>query len=84
MLLTVALLDFRPNQSMQTMTNPTDTNLVGTFGAEVSWWSLHFIGVSTFLIPVFFFWMTYLSLRSARRLVGTRILAMILCIFTLS
>ncbi|HSY53023.1 MAG TPA: DNA translocase FtsK [Opitutaceae bacterium] len=83
-LLTVALLDFRPNQSMQTMTNPTDTNLVGTFGAEVSWWSLHFIGVSTFLIPVFFFWMTYLSLRSARRLVGTRILAMILCIFTLS
>jgi S-DNA-T family DNA segregation ATPase FtsK/SpoIIIE len=83
-LLTVALLDFRPAQSIQTTTNPTDKNLVGTFGVDFSWWSLHLIGVSTYLIPVFFFWATYLSLRSARRLVGTRIFAMVICVMTLS
>jgi S-DNA-T family DNA segregation ATPase FtsK/SpoIIIE len=84
-LLTVALLDFNPNQSGgYSTTSPTDKNLVGTFGAEFSWWSLHIIGVSTFLIPVFLAWAAYLSLRSARRLVGTRLLAMLLCIMTLS
>jgi len=83
-LLTVALLDFRPNQSSHATTNPTNTNLVGRFGAEFSWLSLHIIGVSTFLIPVFFFWAAYLSLRSSRRLVVSRIFAMILCIVTLS
>jgi S-DNA-T family DNA segregation ATPase FtsK/SpoIIIE len=83
-LLTVALLDFRPNQSSHTTTSPTDTNLVGKFGSEFSWDSLHIIGVSTYLIPVFFFWAAYLSLRSARRLVVSRIFAMILCIVTLS
>src|SRR5580693_124936 len=61
LLLTVALLDFRPAQSSHTTTSPTDKNLVGAFGAEFSWDSLHFIGVSTFLIPVFFFWAAYIS-----------------------
>ncbi|HXB01406.1 MAG TPA: DNA translocase FtsK [Opitutaceae bacterium] len=83
-LFTVALLDFRPNQSSHTTTSPTDTNLVGKFGSEFSWDSLHIIGVSTYLIPVFFFWASYLSLRSARRLVFTRILAMVLCAVTLA
>ncbi|HEV8073545.1 MAG TPA: DNA translocase FtsK [Opitutaceae bacterium] len=83
-LLTVALLDFRPNQSSHTTTSPTNTNLVGKFGSEFSWDSLHIIGVSTYLIPVFFFWAAHLSLRSARRLVVSRIFAMILCIVTLS
>jgi S-DNA-T family DNA segregation ATPase FtsK/SpoIIIE len=36
------------------------------------------------LIPIFFFWAAYLSLRSARRLVLSRILAMLLCVMTLS
>src|ERR1700704_2751297 len=80
LLITVALLDFNPNQSGYSTTSPTDKNLVGTFGAEFSWWSLHIIGVSTFLIPVFFFWAAYLCLRSARRLVLSRILAMLLCV----
>ncbi|HXC02543.1 MAG TPA: DNA translocase FtsK [Opitutaceae bacterium] len=83
-LFTVALLDFRPNQSSHTTTSPTDTNLVGVFGSDFCFWSLYFIGVSTYLIPVFFFWASYLSLRSARRLVFTRILAMVLCVVTLA
>jgi DNA segregation ATPase FtsK/SpoIIIE, S-DNA-T family len=83
-LLTVALLDFNPNQSAYTTTSPTEKNLVGTFGADFSFWALRIIGVSTYLIPIFFFWVSYLCLRSARRLVLSRILAMLLCIMTLS
>ncbi|HZP60744.1 MAG TPA: DNA translocase FtsK 4TM domain-containing protein [Opitutaceae bacterium] len=83
-LLTVALIDFRPEQSHYMTTNPTDKNLVGAFGAETSRWLLFLIGVSTVMVPLFLFWSAYLSLRSARRLVFTRIAAMILCIATLS
>ncbi len=83
-LLTVALIDFRPEQSSHMTTNPTDTNLVGTFGADSSWWLLFLIGASTVMMPLLLFWSAYLSLRSARRLVFTRIAAMVLCIATLS
>ena len=83
-LLTVALIDFRPEQSTHMTTNPIDKNLVGTFGADTSWSLLFFIGVSTVMVPLFLFWSAYLSLRSARRLVFTRIVAMGLCIATLS
>jgi len=83
-LLTAALLDFHPDQSAYTTTNPTDKNIVGTFGANFCFWSLRVIGVSTYLIPIFFFWVSYLCLRSARRLVLSRVLAMLLCIMTLS
>ena len=83
-LLTVALIDFRPEQSRYMTTTPTDTNLVGVFGAETSRWLLFLLGVSTVMVPLFLFWSAYLSLRSARRLVFTRIAAMVLCIATLS
>jgi len=83
-LLTVALLSFDPSQSAYATTNPTGKNLVGTFGSNFGFWSLRIIGVSTYLVPIFFFWASYLCLRSARRLVLSRILAMLLCIMTLS
>ncbi len=83
-LLTVALIDFRPEQSSHMTTNPTDKNLVGVFGAEASWWLLFLIGASTVMVPLLLFWSAYLSLRSARRLVFPRIVAMGLCIATLS
>ena len=59
-------------------------NLVGVIGAEFSWWSYHLLGVSTWLIPVFLIWMTYIYLRSARSLAGTRFIAMLCCIISLS
>ena len=80
----VALVDFRPEQSIWHTTSPTSVNLVGVVGAESSWWSYHLIGASTWLIPVFLFWMTYIYLRSARSLTGTRIFAMACCILSLS
>ncbi len=59
-------------------------NLVGVIGAEFSWWSYYLIGVSTWLFPVFLFWMTYIYLRSARSLATTRLIAMLCCIVSLS
>jgi len=83
-LLTVALVDFSPEQSLMVSTNPTARNLVGRIGAELAWWSLHLTGISAWLIPVFLLWMSYLSIRNARRLANTRIIAMVLCIVSLS
>jgi S-DNA-T family DNA segregation ATPase FtsK/SpoIIIE len=83
-LLAVALVDFKPEQSIQNTTNPTSVNLVGVIGAEFSWWSYHLIGVSTWLLPVFLFWMTYIYLRSARSLATTRLVAMLCCLISFS
>ncbi|MFT3868526.1 MAG: DNA translocase FtsK [Nibricoccus sp.] len=83
-LLTVAFVDFSPEQSLMVSTNPTQKNLVGRFGAEISWWSLHIVGISTWLIPAFLLWMSYVAVRNAKRLANTRIIAMILCIISLS
>ena len=52
-LLSVALIDFSPEQSIEHTTSPTSVNLVGVIGAEFSWWSYHLIGASTWLFPVF-------------------------------
>ena len=83
-LLAVALIDFKPEQSIQNTTNPTSVNLVGVIGAEFSWWASHLIGVSIWLLPVFLFWMTYIYLRSARSLATTRLIAMVCCIVSFS
>jgi len=83
-MLTVAFVDYSPEQSLKVTTNPTAKNLVGRFGAEVSFWSVHLVGISTWLIPAFLLWMSYISVRNARRLANTRIIAMILCIISLS
>ncbi len=84
LLLAVALIDFRPEQSIEHTTTPTSVNLVGVIGAEFSWWSYYLIGASTWLIPVFLFWMTYIYLRSARSLATTRLFAMLCCMVSLS
>jgi S-DNA-T family DNA segregation ATPase FtsK/SpoIIIE len=83
-LLVVALADYAPEQSRVITTNPTATNKVGVFGAEISYWSLHLVGISAWLIPAFLLWMSYISIRNSKRLANTRILAMVLCIIALS
>jgi S-DNA-T family DNA segregation ATPase FtsK/SpoIIIE len=83
-LIAVALVDFAPEQSIQHSTSPTSVNLVGVIGAESSWWAYHLIGASTWLIPIFLFWMTYIYLRSARSLATTRLFAMVCCIVSFS
>jgi DNA segregation ATPase FtsK/SpoIIIE, S-DNA-T family len=86
LLLTVAFLDFAPEQSRQTGTNYrlAEPNLVGSVGAEFTWWSLHVIGVSIWLLPPFLLWMTYLGLRNAKQFAATRVLAMVVCVVSAS
>src|SRR5918995_5963988 len=84
LLITVALIDFAPEQSIEHSTTPTSVNKVGVIGAESTWWAYYLIGASTWLIPIFLFWMMYIYLRSARSLATTRLFAMVCCIFTFS
>jgi S-DNA-T family DNA segregation ATPase FtsK/SpoIIIE len=83
-LLAVALIDFKPTQSIQNTTNPTSVNLVGVIGAEFSWWAFDLLGGATWLLPVFLLWMVYIYLRSARSLATTRLIAMFCCIVSFS
>ena len=54
------------------------------FGAEMSYWTLHWIGVSTWLIPLFLIWFGCVAIRNARRLALTRVVAMMLCVGSFS
>jgi S-DNA-T family DNA segregation ATPase FtsK/SpoIIIE len=80
----VALVDYAPEQSRMISSNPTAKNLVGLFGAEFSAIALYVVGISAWLIPVFLLWMSYIAVRNARRLANTRVIAMLLCIISLS
>jgi S-DNA-T family DNA segregation ATPase FtsK/SpoIIIE len=85
-LVTVAFLFFDPKQSRQTSTDYIHAvpNPVGSLGAELTWWSLNIIGISTWLLPIFLFWMTFVALRNAKQLAATRLVAMGICIATAS
>ena len=81
-LLLVAFVDYRPEQSPLHTTNPTDSNAVGLFGAYGTFYFLSWFGVATWLIPAFLFWMVYVSLRSVRQLATARVVAMVLCLLS--
>ncbi|AWI09930.1 DNA translocase FtsK [Ereboglobus luteus] len=83
-LASIALLDYAPHQSLQINDPVREHNLVGMLGAEGSYWTLTFLGLSTFYLPLFFFWMAFTSIRNARILALTRALAMVLCVVTFS
>jgi F0F1-type ATP synthase membrane subunit b/b' len=51
----VAIWDFEITQSRQHTTDP-EMNLVGVFGAEMSFWAFYFIGVATWLAPLYLLW----------------------------
>ena len=82
--LSVALVDYEPAQSTITRTAPVAKNLVGWIGADTVWVLLYSLGVSTWLLPLFLFWMVYVAVRNARRLVATRVIAMIVSLVALS
>jgi S-DNA-T family DNA segregation ATPase FtsK/SpoIIIE len=94
--LLITLLDYKPSQShefqmggksawgatgwvINTVAAP-QPNLGGSFGAEIAWWCLHFFGVSTWVIPIFLLWFSWVAVRNARRFVFTRVTTMTLCI----
>lgn len=82
--LLVGLLSYSPQQSSFHTTNPTEKNLVGWVGANFSWVAFYVLGVATWLIPVFLFWMAIVAVRNARRLPGTRLAAMVFSILALA
>ena len=86
LLVTVAFIDFAPEQSRWAGTNyrQVEPNLVGSVGADFTWWALHTIGLSIWLLPPFLFWMTYLALRNARQFAATRVIAMVICVVSAS
>lgn len=83
-LIIVAWVDYTPTQSSFSSSHPTSTNLVGLWGANGVWVLLFTIGFSIILVPIFLVWLLYVSLRNARRLAGTRLIAMIIAIAALS
>ncbi|MCB1103586.1 MAG: DNA translocase FtsK [Opitutaceae bacterium] len=84
MWLLAALVDYDPIQSSFATTRVLGTNIAGPWGANTVWIMLYAVGVSTWTIPLTLFWLLYLALRNARRLAGTRLVAVLVCIFTLS
>jgi S-DNA-T family DNA segregation ATPase FtsK/SpoIIIE len=51
-------------------------NPVGWVGADAVWVLLYALGASTWLLPIFLFWMLYVAMTNTRHLVVTRIIAM--------
>jgi S-DNA-T family DNA segregation ATPase FtsK/SpoIIIE len=82
--LTVALVDYDPAQSTLRTTGAVAKNLMGWVGADTVSALLLVIGASTFLVPIFLFWMLYVAIRKARRLAGPRFAAMAVAIVSLS
>ena len=79
-LLLVSFLDYRPEQSRHITTTPTDTNLVGLFGSEVSYYAFSLIGVSSWLVPLFLLWTSWILVRRVKRVALSRVTAMVVCI----
>ncbi len=81
-LLAVAFVYYRPEQSIQVSNPPKGTNTAGIVGTESAYWSFLGIGASAWLIPIFLLWFFYLALSKARRLAGSRVTAMVVCLIT--
>ncbi len=78
--LTVALVAYDPAQSKFHASNPVAKNPVGWIGAETVHGLLCGVGVSTWLLPVFLFWLVWVAVRSSKHLTGGRIIAMVIAI----
>jgi S-DNA-T family DNA segregation ATPase FtsK/SpoIIIE len=82
--LTIALVTYDPAQPTFLSTEPHAKNPVGWIGANTVWGMLWTIGASTWILPVFLFWMLIVAVRNARHLAATRIIAIFVAIVTLS
>jgi S-DNA-T family DNA segregation ATPase FtsK/SpoIIIE len=83
-LLAVAFFDYNPNQDPFHTTNPTDSNLVGVFGSYGSSVAFRSLGMTAWFIPIFLFWLSFVSVRRVRLLTGSRLITMVVCIAAFS
>jgi S-DNA-T family DNA segregation ATPase FtsK/SpoIIIE len=82
--LTAALVNYDPNQATFHTTSPTSKNWVGWLGADTVWVLFYAIGVSTWLLPLAFYWMFYVAIRNSRHLVATRVTAVVIGIVSMT
>ena len=82
--LTVALVAYEPAQSTFRSTAPTLKNPVGWVGADAVWVLLYTLGASTWLLPIFLFWMLYVAMTNTRHLVVTRLISMLIAAVALA
>jgi DNA segregation ATPase FtsK/SpoIIIE, S-DNA-T family len=80
--LTVAFFDFTPQQSTFHTTGPAASNVAGGWGANISWISFYSLGIATWWLPVFLFWLVYLAVRSSKHLTTSRLIGMMLSVVT--
>ncbi len=79
-----ALLNYAPNQSHFYSTGPIAKNWVGWLGADTVWVLFYSIGVSTCLLVPALYWMFYVAVRNSRHLVGTRVMAVVIAVISMS
>ena len=79
-LLLVALIDYRPDQTTQVVTNPTSDNLVGWVGADSAFWLFFTLGAGAWLVSFFLFWLFYINMKGMRRLASARLIGIFFCI----
>ena len=82
--LLAALLNYSPNQSHFYSTGPGPKNWVGWMGADTVWVLFYSIGASTFLLVPALYWMFYVAIRNSRHLVGTRVMAIVIGIVSMT
>ena len=82
--LTAALINYDPGQTKYLTTSPTGKNPVGWVGADVVWILFYSVGISTWLLPIALFWMSYIAVRNSRHLVATRVTAVVACVLSMS
>jgi S-DNA-T family DNA segregation ATPase FtsK/SpoIIIE len=83
-LLTVGFVYYSPEQDPFHTTSPTHNNPVGVVGSYGSSIAFRSLGLTAWLLPIFLFWLAYVSIRDSRRLGGARLIAMVACIASLS
>jgi S-DNA-T family DNA segregation ATPase FtsK/SpoIIIE len=80
-LLLVAFLFYTPDQTSYFSTSAAGkANPVGTFGATSAFITFLVLGVSGWLFPLALLWFCYLAMRRARRLAGTRFVALLVAL----
>lgn len=63
-LASLALSDYRPEQISSISTLNVESNLIGEWGAQFSHHALHLFGLGAWMIPLGFFWISYMYFGS--------------------
>ena len=81
----VGMLDYAPNQNPILTTNVKNNNLVGNFGIFSTYYSIYFLGITVWLIPLLLIYLAYLMIAGrAPEANWKRSLALLLMLITSS